>query len=271
TEATALATIGQVTATNPVKGTFVRAGEVVNVNVYKQPSHVTVPNVLGKYVDAATATLTQGGMTYQNASGNITDQALLGKVSATDPAAGTQVAYGSIVTVYKGTQLVMPNFVGQNFRDCMQIPGSKPFCTGNMTLISSLMLIADSYTERNRAVFTTSPTVNSSNVAATTPNPGTPYSGRISQVILWKNVKAVIPKPKLYENHKVYMNRLTAMGFKNVVSWNVWSKNCGTKEEVFYTQPGIGSTITDANAEVAVIYHAYSDTGQVQSNCRPHI
>ena len=85
----------QVVGTDPATGTPAPKGSQIMIDVSKGPELVAVPNLVGKSLDAATAQLQGLGFQVD------TQSYLPGRVvRATDPAAGSQVAKGSKVTLF---------------------------------------------------------------------------------------------------------------------------------------------------------------------------
>ncbi|MDN4598291.1 transglycosylase domain-containing protein [Leifsonia virtsii] len=79
---------------------------------------VAIPDLTGKTPDEAKSILT--GLGLDSADGPQQDSvAPAGTVSATDPAAGTQVSKGTVVTIFtsNGSMVAMPNVVGQKAGD----------------------------------------------------------------------------------------------------------------------------------------------------------
>jgi len=87
--------IGQVIGTSPAAGASVDRGGKVTVNVSKGPDLVQVPDVTGKSVQDATATMQAAGLSIGNVFGPPNK-----KIFDTDPPPGTQVKRGSSVNVY---------------------------------------------------------------------------------------------------------------------------------------------------------------------------
>jgi serine/threonine-protein kinase len=85
----------QVISTSPAAGGSVDRGGKVTVSISKGPDLVIVPDVTGKSVSDATATMQQVGLSIGNVFGPPNK-----KVFLTDPAAGAQVKRGSSVNVY---------------------------------------------------------------------------------------------------------------------------------------------------------------------------
>jgi eukaryotic-like serine/threonine-protein kinase len=85
----------QVISTTPAAGASVARGGRVTVTVSKGPDLVAVPDVSGKSVQDATATMQAAGLQIGNVFGPPNK-----KIFTTDPAAGAQVHRGSSVNVY---------------------------------------------------------------------------------------------------------------------------------------------------------------------------
>jgi serine/threonine-protein kinase len=90
-------TKGQVMGTSPGSGTSVQVGTTVTVTVSKGPDLVTVPDVHGQSVVAATNALQGSGFNVSGVTGNPTRP-----VSRTTPPAGASVLRGSSVTLITG-------------------------------------------------------------------------------------------------------------------------------------------------------------------------
>lgn len=89
----------QVLDQSPAAGASLHRGDTVTLTVSAGPQPVTVPDVVGKDVAAATNQLGTLGL-LTNTSNEASDTVEKGKVTRTDPPAGSQVAKGSTVTVY---------------------------------------------------------------------------------------------------------------------------------------------------------------------------
>jgi beta-lactam-binding protein with PASTA domain len=88
---------GHVIGTDPAPGQKVDVGTQVTVQISKGPHLVAVPNVDSMSVGAAAQQLQAAGLSVSGVTGNP-----LGTVVRTQPAAGTQVRYGSAVQLYTG-------------------------------------------------------------------------------------------------------------------------------------------------------------------------
>ncbi len=89
--------IGQVVDSDPQLGSQVDRGSTVTLHISKGPQMVTVPDVRGENVDAATAALGQVGLQVSNVYGSPNK-----KVTLTNPPPGTSVAVGSGVDLLTG-------------------------------------------------------------------------------------------------------------------------------------------------------------------------
>jgi eukaryotic-like serine/threonine-protein kinase len=106
---------GTVLGSDPPAGTQVnKAGQKVTLNVAKEPD-LEIPNVANQPVQAAQQVLQQAGLQVSVQS-EANDLVQAGRVTRTDPGAGTRVKKGSTVTMFisTGPQTVdVPNVVGQ--------------------------------------------------------------------------------------------------------------------------------------------------------------
>ncbi len=88
---------GDVISLSPPSGSKVTVGSRVTVDVSLGPHYVTVPNLAGDSVGAAVQALSADGLGVAGTNGNP-----INSVTATSPASGTQVLYGSSVTLVTG-------------------------------------------------------------------------------------------------------------------------------------------------------------------------
>jgi serine/threonine-protein kinase len=89
--------VDTVLATAPKAGTEVIEGTAVRVNVSKGPKPVTVPNVIGVPFESAESQLQ--GLNFAVASEEVESSEPAGVVVGQNPAAGTQQARGSVITL----------------------------------------------------------------------------------------------------------------------------------------------------------------------------
>ena len=106
--------VGKILSSTPASGDNVAAGTAVAVVVGKQQTTVAVPDVVGEDADDAQRQLEAAGFTVRSTS---VDGGNEGEVAGTDPAAGTQAAAKSTVTlrVFSGdsSSVDMPDVEGQ--------------------------------------------------------------------------------------------------------------------------------------------------------------
>jgi len=88
---------GDVISLSPASGSTVTVGSQVTVTVSLGAHYVTVPNLAGDSVGAAVQALAADGLGVAGTNGNP-----INSVTATSPVAGTQVLYGSPVTLVTG-------------------------------------------------------------------------------------------------------------------------------------------------------------------------
>ena len=106
--------VGKIISSTPASGENVPAGTAVAVVVGKQQTAVAVPDVVGQDADDARRELEEAGFTVRTAE---VDGSPEGEVAGTDPAARTQAASGSTVTlrIFNGesNSVDMPDVEGQ--------------------------------------------------------------------------------------------------------------------------------------------------------------
>ena len=88
---------GKVVGTNPIAGTSVKRESEVTLLVSKGPDLVEVPNVVGLDVAKATSTLKAAG--FEVKAENKLGLAILNRVYSQNPAAGTKVPKGTLITL----------------------------------------------------------------------------------------------------------------------------------------------------------------------------
>lgn len=107
---------GVVIAQDPAKGTEVRHGTPVALEVSKGPQPIPVPDVRGKTQDAAVKTLQDAGLKAVIAPETVNDKSVpKGAVVSQTPANGTLIRGESVtLTVSKGPKMVkVPSFIGK--------------------------------------------------------------------------------------------------------------------------------------------------------------
>ena len=112
--------IGNVITQDPVAANNVDKATAINLVVGKAPDAVSLPDVTGQTQDAATKQLQAAGLTVAQTTNEdtVTDPKQVGKVTATNPPAGSQVTQGQsiILTIGKPPdQVDVPDETGQDY------------------------------------------------------------------------------------------------------------------------------------------------------------
>jgi serine/threonine-protein kinase len=122
---------GLVVSQDPEPGRKLEKGAVVNLKVSAGKGQVKLPDVTGQSLDDAQARLRDAGFAYtvrQEASDSVDP----GKVTRTDPPAGSQLDKGANVTLYVSTgkeQVVIPDVSGEDPVTAANALGAKGFST----------------------------------------------------------------------------------------------------------------------------------------------
>ncbi|HET9691434.1 MAG TPA: PASTA domain-containing protein, partial [Acidimicrobiales bacterium] len=123
---------GSVISTDPPAGTSAPTGSTVTLTVSSGQQQVTIPNLTGQDGSTAGNKLGQLGLsvtTRYEASTKVQP----GKVTRTDPAAGTPVPVGQTIVLYVSQGTTAPNVVGQAQQDAIaavQAAGLNPTVQG---------------------------------------------------------------------------------------------------------------------------------------------
>jgi serine/threonine-protein kinase len=130
---------GTVISTNPAAGTHQAKGSAVQLVVSTGKPQVQIPSLVGQSPSAAGQTLGQLGLEVGNQINEPSTSVAAGKVTRTDPPAGTQVAVGSSVTVFVSTgvpQVMVPDVSNDNQSDAsaaLRAAGLNPQFTSQPT------------------------------------------------------------------------------------------------------------------------------------------
>ncbi|MGA5181543.1 Stk1 family PASTA domain-containing Ser/Thr kinase [Streptomyces pseudogriseolus] len=117
---------GTVIEQNPDLGEEVEKGTTVTLTVAKAEEKATVPNVLGKTCDEATAQMTANDLTGTCVQEETDDPNLVDKVTRTSIAANTQVSKNTTVTIFIGKakaaeKVAVPKVNGQRLEDAQRM------------------------------------------------------------------------------------------------------------------------------------------------------
>ncbi len=130
--------VGNILQSTPAAGEIVKSGSPVAVVVGIEQTNVQIPDVSGQDAAAAEQTLRSRGFNVKQETVDGGDQ---GKVVDTKPAAGTQAARGSTVTLQvangNSAQLPVPNVIGQTESGARTILRDSGFDNVEVTTVSA--------------------------------------------------------------------------------------------------------------------------------------
>ncbi|GHH91332.1 Stk1 family PASTA domain-containing Ser/Thr kinase [Streptomyces capillispiralis] len=129
---------GTVLEQDPGLGEEVEKGTTITLTVAKEEAKSTVPDVIGKTCDEATAQMTANDLTGSCTEEETDDPNQVGKVIRTTPAANTQVDKNSQVQIVVGKakaneQVAVPNINGQTLKDAQRMLQEAGLAVGNIT------------------------------------------------------------------------------------------------------------------------------------------
>ena len=113
--------VGIVFDQSPTEGTSLAKGGIVTILVSTGKKKVTVPNVVGKQLTDAVATLTRAGLNAKSVG--VPSDKPSGTVTAQDPGSGTSVVEGASVRINYSTgpkQVAVPPVVGLDYSTALQ-------------------------------------------------------------------------------------------------------------------------------------------------------
>ena len=115
---------GTVADQNPQPGARKPKDTTITLSIAQAEQKVSVPDVVGQDFEAASKQLTDQNLQVSKQEQEVNDPAQVGKVTAMDPGANTQVKKNSTITLTVGkaaAQTPVPNVVGQKVKDAKQI------------------------------------------------------------------------------------------------------------------------------------------------------
>jgi serine/threonine-protein kinase len=122
---------GEVFAQDPPEGNKLEEGGTVKLTVSAGKGEVRVPDVTGETLDDAQSRLRDAGFAYRVIS-ETSDTVDAGKVTRTDPAAGTSAAKGAEIKLYVSTgkeQVAIPDVAGQDPVEAANALGARGLVT----------------------------------------------------------------------------------------------------------------------------------------------
>ncbi|MEV6961990.1 Stk1 family PASTA domain-containing Ser/Thr kinase [Streptomyces sp. NPDC051207] len=129
---------GTVLDQDPIKGTEVEKGSTITLTIAKEEAKATVPDVARKSCDEAVAQMQANDLRGTCTEVETDDPALVGKVVATTPEAGSSVDKNSTVTIQIGKaketpQTQVPTVQGQSVKDARKAIQDAGLQVGNIT------------------------------------------------------------------------------------------------------------------------------------------
>ncbi len=144
-QASSTVAAGDIISENPVAGTAVSSGSVVNLIVSSGPAPVSVPNVVGDTQAAATTAITGAGLTLGTVTMQSSSTVTSGNIISESPAAAISVPSGSAVNliVSSGPAAVsVPNVVGDTQAAATTAITGVGLVVGTVTMQSSATVVA---------------------------------------------------------------------------------------------------------------------------------
>ncbi|MCQ2559459.1 MAG: Stk1 family PASTA domain-containing Ser/Thr kinase [Clostridia bacterium] len=121
---------GRVISQNPGAGTYVVKGEKINLVISLGKAPVTVPNLIGKTVEAARSELEALGLKLQEGSWqDYSETVPSGNICSQDPRSGTELKVGEKVVVYLSlgakAKVNVPSFVGKTWTEAEYLASAR--------------------------------------------------------------------------------------------------------------------------------------------------
>ena len=143
---------GSVISQEPVGGTTVPEGSVVDLVVSLGPAQVAVPNVVGQTQAAGTSAITAAGLVLGTVTNFNSDTVPSGQIMDQTPAAGTLVNEGSAVNLFVSigpADVAVPNVVGQSELGAQATLAAAGLTVGSVTTQPSVTVPAGDVISQN--------------------------------------------------------------------------------------------------------------------------
>ncbi|HEV8624865.1 MAG TPA: Stk1 family PASTA domain-containing Ser/Thr kinase [Acidimicrobiia bacterium] len=225
TETNAERRLGEVFAQDPAPGTKLDKGGTVKLTVSGGKGEVRVPDVAGETLDDAQSRLSDAGFEYRVVQ-ETSDSVDAGKVTRTDPAAGSLAEKGSEVKLYVSAgkeQVVIPDVSGQDQVDASNALGAKSLTVEKVSQPSD--------------------TVDSGKVIGTNPAAGqsVPKGSKIQLIV--SSGKEQVTVPNLYgRSQSDALDDLQSVGLTGTVT-SVFSCEASNSGKVIAQSPSAGSRV----------------------------
>ncbi|MGH9008942.1 MAG: PASTA domain-containing protein, partial [Acidimicrobiia bacterium] len=240
--------VGRVFAQEPSPGTRIDKGDTVKLTVSGGKGEVRVPDVAGETLDDAQSRLDDAGFQYRVVQ-ETSDSVDPGKVTRTDPAAGSLVERGSEVKLYVSSgreQVVIPDVSGQDAVEAANALGAKSLSV-----------------ER---VFQPSDSVDSGKVIGTNPAAGSSVAKSSKIQLIVSSGKDQVSVPNLYgRTQSEAMNDLQAIGLTGTVR-SVFACDPTSSGKVIAQSPSAGSKVDKgSNVDMSVCKQTFGTTSTTSS------
>jgi serine/threonine-protein kinase len=217
--------VGEVFAQEPAAGTKLEKGETVKLRVSGGKGQVRVPDVTGETLDDAQSRLADAGFEYRVFQ-ETSDSVDPGKVTRTDPPAGSLADKGSAVKLYVSAgkeQVVIPDVSGQDQVEASNALGAKSLTVEKVSQASD--------------------TVDAGKVIGTNPAAGSsvPKGSKIQLIV--SSGKEQVTVPNLYgRTQSEAMADLQSVGLTGTVT-SVFSCASSNSGQVIAQSPSPGSRV----------------------------
>ncbi len=220
---------GQVVSQDPQPGNKLDKGGTVHLKVSAGKGQVKVPDVTNQSLDDAQSQLRDAGLDY-NVQQENTDTVDAGKVTRTDPPAGSQVEKGAIVKLYVSLgkqQVQIPDVSGQDPVTAANTLGAKDLTTQKVDQASD--------------------TVDAGKVIGTNPPAGTSVAKGSTVQLIVSTGKEQVTVPNLYgRTQSEAMADLQSVGLSGTVS-SVSSCDSASSGKVIAQSPSAGSKVQNGS------------------------
>jgi serine/threonine-protein kinase len=221
---------GQVVSQDPQPGTKIDKGGTVHLKISAGKGQVKIPDVSNQSLDDAQSQLRDAGLDYKVQQEN-SDSVDAGKVTRTDPPAGSQVEKGTIITLFVSTgkqQVQIPDVSGED-------PATAANTLGNRGLTTE-------------TVSQSSDTVESGTVIGTNPPAGTsvPKGSKVQLIV--SSGKEQVSVPNLYgRTQSQAMSDLQNVGLNGTVT-SVSCSDSSSAGTVIAQSPSAGSKVAKGSS-----------------------
>jgi beta-lactam-binding protein with PASTA domain/tRNA A-37 threonylcarbamoyl transferase component Bud32 len=221
---------GLVVSQDPQPGTKIDKGGTVHLKISGGKGQVKVPDVTGQSLDDAQSQLRDAGLDYKVLQ-ETNDTVAAGKVTRTDPPAGTQAQKGDVIKLYVST--------GKEQVQIPDVSGEDPATAGN-TLGAKGLTIQQAYQA--------SDSVEAGKVIGTDPPAGSAVPRGSAVQLIISSGKEQVTVPNLYgRTQSEAMSDLQSAGLTGTVT-SVSCADSASSGKVIAQSPSAGSKVAKGSA-----------------------